>query len=429
MHKTTKVSKRASDWQRSPARLLIYSNAWVPEFAVLRDRMTIGRDPEASLQIADESMTRLHARVSHSRVHNRFSIIDLKSRNGTFIDGRPAQSAPLRNGSVIRMGETVAVVDLDGLPLIDPSTSPYDQLQQSRIPNWRAQDTHLMIVGEPGVGKRRLANRISAPSSGEDTQPLVFHCSVATDAGIFEALDAFSKQHTRDDSRCSLAILSRVEQLGLEAQRALLARLDASEAGQLNPVRCISVASSQILDMVRDGEFDRSLFHRLAQPVIELTPVRDRAGEACRFFGSRLSGFAPSADLLEAISLYTWPGNFHELAAVTEHLLSTASSSLLHASQLPEAMRGGFITPSDGPVEKANEPPQTAASPVSLPLPVTSKPSAVELTQWLLACNGNVSALSRRIGKHRNQVVRWLKSYDLPTGHIDFVEWRRSLPQ
>ena len=65
--------------------------------------ITIGRDARQTLVFDDTQLSRLHARVS--LVNGEVVVEDLKSTNGTFLDGvRLTEPATLREGQVVRMG-------------------------------------------------------------------------------------------------------------------------------------------------------------------------------------------------------------------------------------------------------------------------------------------------------------------------------------
>jgi putative peptide zinc metalloprotease protein len=71
---------------------------------VLHGTMTIGRTPANSVQIADESVSRMHARILVSGAHA--TIEDAGSSHGTWIDGVRVESpTPLRAGAHIRLGD------------------------------------------------------------------------------------------------------------------------------------------------------------------------------------------------------------------------------------------------------------------------------------------------------------------------------------
>src|SRR5262245_9593675 len=63
--------------------------------------MTIGRSPDATVQLTDPTVSRLHARIRAGRLQ------DAGSRYGTFLDGtRVEGSMPLRDGATIGVGDS-----------------------------------------------------------------------------------------------------------------------------------------------------------------------------------------------------------------------------------------------------------------------------------------------------------------------------------
>src|SRR5215218_5292834 len=80
----------------APLELVLAGGARVP----LIDDVTIGRGPAASLRLEDPTVSRLHARISGSRIE------DAGSSHGTFVDGaRLTAPLALRDGARIRIGD------------------------------------------------------------------------------------------------------------------------------------------------------------------------------------------------------------------------------------------------------------------------------------------------------------------------------------
>jgi pSer/pThr/pTyr-binding forkhead associated (FHA) protein len=67
--------------------------------------LRIGRDPVNDLVLADDGeVSRAHAELRYT--DGRWLVVDLGSRNGTFVDGRPVTRHPLRDGERLRFGTT-----------------------------------------------------------------------------------------------------------------------------------------------------------------------------------------------------------------------------------------------------------------------------------------------------------------------------------
>jgi S-DNA-T family DNA segregation ATPase FtsK/SpoIIIE len=69
------------------------------------DGLSIGRNSESDVVLADPLISGSHARIQQEGRSMVFC--DLSSRNGTFIQGEPIQRHVLRDGDVIGLGKTV----------------------------------------------------------------------------------------------------------------------------------------------------------------------------------------------------------------------------------------------------------------------------------------------------------------------------------
>lgn len=108
-----------------------------------KDVLTLGRDIANDIVINDAEVSRNHLRIQ--RGVDGFTLSDLGSTNGTFINGqRLVGSRPLNNGDMISLGETVtlgyerlrtgmpAAADA---PTFSPNASPYSQQPQPQQPS------------------------------------------------------------------------------------------------------------------------------------------------------------------------------------------------------------------------------------------------------------------------------------------------------
>jgi diguanylate cyclase (GGDEF)-like protein len=66
------------------------------------EQITIGRSPRADLHLAEEGVSRKHARICW--VGGGYVLEDLGSQNGTFVGGKAASAIQLRQGDLIRVG-------------------------------------------------------------------------------------------------------------------------------------------------------------------------------------------------------------------------------------------------------------------------------------------------------------------------------------
>ncbi len=89
--------------------------------------LVIGRSNDADLRIDDPGISRRHAQISlkESEGGTLVSVADLGSTNGVILDGQPVDSSQVRDGSEIRLGNTVIVIR------ITPKATPDQQTEDS----------------------------------------------------------------------------------------------------------------------------------------------------------------------------------------------------------------------------------------------------------------------------------------------------------
>src|SRR5882724_10387155 len=76
-------------------------------FPLPAGEVSIGRDSSNQLWAADPALSRRHCLVLASG--DKFSIRDLKSRNGTMVNGVPVEQQQIRHGDQIYIGDSVLV--------------------------------------------------------------------------------------------------------------------------------------------------------------------------------------------------------------------------------------------------------------------------------------------------------------------------------
>ena len=69
----------------------------------------LGRDPTSQIHLEDQSASRRHARIDF--VGGHFKIVDLKSSNGTFVNGEKIKETLLADGDIITIGQTKFVFE------------------------------------------------------------------------------------------------------------------------------------------------------------------------------------------------------------------------------------------------------------------------------------------------------------------------------
>jgi transcriptional regulator with GAF, ATPase, and Fis domain len=229
-------------------------------------------------------------------------------------------------------------------------------------------DTPVLILGETGTGKERLARAIHAWSPRADGPFVTINCA-AIPSGLLESelfghvRGAFTGA-TRDRAgRFQMAnggtlLLDEIGELGPELQAKLLRVLQErtfEPVGADRPVKVdvrILAATHVDLDQaIRDRRFREDLYYRLNVFPIVLPPLRDRledlpaiAEAVLDELGRRTGRRARlSAAGLAKLAGHAWPGNVRELANVLERATILAAGQEIgpDALELP----GGALPP------------------------------------------------------------------------------------
>lgn len=97
---TAALAKRA---QHRPWIIVVSGSDAVGKMYRLERELTIGRSPKASVQLEQDGVSRLHAKLTLTPEGN-VDIVDLESRNGTFVNGERVSRYSLRDGDKIQVG-------------------------------------------------------------------------------------------------------------------------------------------------------------------------------------------------------------------------------------------------------------------------------------------------------------------------------------
>ena len=145
----------------------------------LQKRIRIGRDPDNDWVIPDLSVSRNHAEIVQTN-SDIFELIDLKSTNGTFVNGRKIRRHTLIVGDVISIGKIVRRFTSDGIESIEGtigtsivgsevSFSVQNKILLDSVSFNLGPRTLTAVIGPSGAGKSTLLGVLTGrtkPSSG-----------------------------------------------------------------------------------------------------------------------------------------------------------------------------------------------------------------------------------------------------------------------
>src|SRR5262249_4663125 len=93
------------------SRLVLVKDGSETSFPLIRDAYTLGRHRNNDIVISDPKASSFHARID--RTSEGFVLVDLKSRNGSWVNGKRVETAPLKTGDELRLGMARLIYKVD----------------------------------------------------------------------------------------------------------------------------------------------------------------------------------------------------------------------------------------------------------------------------------------------------------------------------
>ena len=107
-HAVEEIAERVSSIERTVPTLTVLTGGSTGQSLKIRGKLTIGRATECELRVADDGISRHHARIHFA--NERASVEDLTSRNGTFVNGKRISTATLlHDGDKIQLGRSTVL--------------------------------------------------------------------------------------------------------------------------------------------------------------------------------------------------------------------------------------------------------------------------------------------------------------------------------
>lgn len=279
----------------------------------------------------------------------------------------------------------------------------------------------VMLLGASGTGKELLARGLHDASNRAKGAFVAINCAAIPENLLESELfghekGAFTGAVKTTEGKIEQAsggtlFLDEVGDIPLQLQVKLLRFLQERTIERIGGRRSIEVdtrivcATHQNLEaMITDGRFREDLYYRLAEIVVRIPGLSERAGDAvllARAFLSRFAtamnpavrGFAP--DALAAIDAWGWPGNVRELENRVKRAVIMADTKLITAVDLDLAEPG-------------------AAEDQTLNLKTAREMTDRRMIRHALArSEGNISSTARLLGISRPTLYDLLKQYDL----------------
>lgn len=307
------------------------------------------------------------------------------------------------------------------------------------IANVSKYDCNVIIFGDTGVGKEKVANLIQK-NSDRKMQPFVkINCGAISpnlieseffgyEKGAFTGASAGGKKGYFEIANNGVMFLDEIGELPLEMQAKLLRVIQDGEfyrVGGTTPlktnVRIISATNRDLEKFVEEGKFRRDLYYRLNVVPIRIPNLSDRIDDIpalVRHFLSKYGkkfgiarGITESAmDYLQQLS---WPGNIRELENAVQRLIISAKGEDI---TLMDVMHETHSELFEGAAFAAEEQDgETAGHAQSAELSLQEAVDDYEKSLIKYACEkyGSTRKAAKAIGISQTQLVRKKKKYNL----------------
>jgi DNA-binding NtrC family response regulator len=356
------LSRRASDSEKGFITLVSENSRKTYE---IDGYALIGRDPHCTICLTDGFTSLRHARIE--RAGPGFSIRDLRSRNGTFVNGNRVIEAHLHDHDRIRIGMTEFLFSFEreqavhSLFVSSKNALWNDQL--SRLPAMAASPHPVLILGPSGTGKEMLASLVHRYSSRSQGPFLSVNCSALTETLAESELFGHTKgsftgatmdrKGAFESARDGTLFLDEIGDLPMSIQPKLLRALENSEikpVGSDKPVaidvRIVAATNQNLKARVQQGLFREDLYFRLH--VLQLQPpaLRDRMedfDDLMKFFaGNQPLHFDVSAQ--SVLQNYSWPGNIRELKNAVMRASALFPGTTITSSHVTQLIDGSTNT-------------------------------------------------------------------------------------
>lgn len=310
----------------------------------------IGKSPNNDVVIDHPTVSRAHLVMTRSG--DRFTVRDLESTNGTFIDGAQIQVGYLKPGSVLKLGEVQlrfqpVLKAFEVSPLQDDKlgdmvgTSVAMRQVFGLIERVAPTDSTLLLIGETGCGKGAAAKAVHQLSPRSNGPFVTFDCAAVSSNLIESELfghekGAFTGAVAQrigclERSSGGTLFLDEIDDLPLDLQPKLLRALEDREfrrLGQSNgahafETRIVAASKKNLWAEALAGRFREDLYFRLSVFTVNLPNLRERKEDIPMLVDSisKLQMWSQlSEELREQFLAHTWPGNVRELRNAIERL-------------------------------------------------------------------------------------------------------------
>ncbi len=236
----------------------------------------------------------------------------------------------------------------------------------AQIEQVSATNATVLLLGESGVGKERIAHAIHFGSPRSEKPFVKLNCAAIPESLIESELfghekGAFTNATERRKGKFELAnggtiFLDEIGEMPLSLQSKFLRVLQEREFERVGGSECVRVDFRVIAATNRDlpsliaaGRFREDLYYRLNVFPMVVPPLRERKTDIVLLADHFTAKFAKahwktikriSSPAMSLLMAHDWPGNVRELENCIERAVILSTDGVIHAFQLPPSLQG-----------------------------------------------------------------------------------------
>ncbi|MEO8551733.1 MAG: sigma 54-interacting transcriptional regulator, partial [Kofleriaceae bacterium] len=292
-------------------------------------------------------------------------------------------------------------------PSAPPSSALVDRIAMSPI--------SVLLLGETGVGKEVMAERLHMASPRKDRPFVKLNCAALMTSVLESELfgherGAFTgaikdKPGLIESADGGTLFLDEIGEADLSVQVKLLRVLEARETqriGALRPrivdLRFIAATNRTPQQQIEAGTLRADLYYRLAGFTLTILPLRERLDELPAIVATLLARHGSvmlEARALARLQTHTWPGNVRELRNVIDRAVVLADGARIDANVIDEALQMEPARPGVAPLREGSDPEQARVLAV------------------LAECGGNQTMAAERLQMSRRALVYRLQAWGM----------------
>ncbi|MBN2316440.1 MAG: sigma-54-dependent Fis family transcriptional regulator [Sedimentisphaerales bacterium] len=245
------------------------------------------------------------------------------------------------------------------------SNSPAMQAFMHVVYRVAGSDAPLLIQGETGVGKERLARAIHVESPRSNRPFIAVNCGALPESllesELFGHKEGAFTGATRSRRGCfelahrGTIFLDEITEMPVHLQVKLLRVLQEYEIQPVGAeksikidVRLMASTNRNLDEEIKHGRFRKDLYYRLSVVSLTVPPLRERREDIPALVHSHIAflrpriggGRAIDPEAMAALIRYSWPGNVRELINVIERAMLLCNTEMITLADLPESISG-----------------------------------------------------------------------------------------